>query len=88
MTSTWHSVALIVGLLLICTGLLMPGCEKVDPRVTLANETIRVDYEDGVSCYHRASAISCTYVPTRAPHGPSAPAVFVEDIIPPRRTIP
>ena len=62
--------------------------EKVDPRVLLANETIRVDYEDGVSCYHRASALSCTYVPTRAPHGPSAPAVFVEDIIPPRRTIP
>lgn len=88
MTSTWHKATLIVGLLLVCAGLLMPGCEKVDPRVTLANETIRVDYEDGVSCYHRASAISCTYVPTRAPHGPSAPAVFVEDIIPPRRTIP
>jgi hypothetical protein len=88
MTSTWHSVALIVGLLLVLASLPMSCGEKVDPRVLLANETIRVDYEDGVSCYHRASALSCTYVPTRAPHGPSAPAVFVEDIIPPRRTIP
>ena len=57
--------------------------EKPDIRAMLTSETTRVDYEDGVSCYHRGSALSCTYVPTRAPMGPVAPAVLVQDIIEP-----
>lgn len=59
----------------------------VDPKVQLANETIRVDYEDGVSCYHRRGGISCTFVPSRAPMGPVAPAVLVEDIVEPNTNI-
>lgn len=59
----------------------------VDPKVQLANETIRVDYEDGVSCYHRRGGISCVFVPSRAPMGPVAPAVLVEDIIEPSTDI-
>jgi hypothetical protein len=59
----------------------------VDPKVQLANETTRVDYEDGVSCYHRRGGISCVFVPSRAPMGPVAPAVLVEDIVEPTTDI-
>ena len=47
-----------------------------DPKVRLANETVRVDYTDGVSCYHRQDTISCVYVPTRSPLGPEKPATW------------
>ena len=47
-----------------------------DPKVRLAHETVRVDYNDGVSCYHRGDAVSCVYVPTRSPLGPEKPATW------------
>ena len=47
---------------------LMVTYKPVDPKVRLANETVRVDYNDGVSCYHRGDAISCVYV--RRTYGP------------------
>lgn len=79
----WWAAAL-AGVLGIVTAFSFRSCgEKPDIRAMLAGETTRVDYEDGVSCYHRASAISCVFVPTRAPMGPVAPAVLVEDIVEP-----
>lgn len=50
--------------------------KEPDHKVRLANETVRVDYTDGVSCYHREDAISCVYVPTRSPLGPEKPATW------------
>jgi hypothetical protein len=50
--------------------------EPPDPKVVLAQQTVRVDYDDGVSCYHRGDAISCVYVPTRSPLGPEKPAAW------------
>ena len=80
--ATATAAALILGGLVTIAGL--RSCsEKPDIRAMLTSETTRVDYEDGVSCYHRGSALSCTYVPTRAPMGPVAPAVLVQDIIEP-----
>ena len=74
-------VAVIMGLLAI---LFLRNCaDEKDIKVRLASETTRVDYDDGVSCYHRAASLSCVYVPSRAPMGPAAPAVLVEDILEP-----
>jgi hypothetical protein len=81
----WAAAAAGLGIL---TALSRRGCsEKPDIKAMLASETTRVDYEDGVSCYHRGSALSCVYVPTRAPMGPVAPAVLVEDIVEPNDNI-
>jgi hypothetical protein len=81
-TTATAAVLILVGLVTIA-GLRSCTVEKPDIRAMLASETTRVDYEDGVSCYHRGSALSCTYVPTRAPMGPVAPAVLMQDIVEP-----
>jgi len=47
---------------------LMVTYTPVDEKVRLAHETVRVDYNDGVSCYHKGDAISCVYV--RRTYGP------------------
>lgn len=52
--------------------------EKVDEKVRLAQETVRVDYSDGVSCYHRGSAMSCVYV--RRTYGPDPLTSWPETI--------
>ena len=81
------AIVLVVGLALL-TLLFRLGCsEPRELKVLLANETARVDYEDGVSCYHRRGGISCVFVPSRAPMGPVAPAVLVEDIVEPNTNI-
>lgn len=82
-----NALVLVTGLALVLVMIRISCAEVTNPQAQLASETVRVDYEDGVSCYHRRGAISCTFVPTRAPMGPVAPAVLVEDIVEPNTDI-
>jgi hypothetical protein len=59
------------------------SCSETTSRETAAQSTVRVDYTDGVSCYHRGEQLSCLYVPSRAPYGPRAPATLPSDVLGP-----
>lgn len=59
--------------------------EDRPPQERVAAETTRVDYTDGVSCYHRGHNISCVYVPSRVQYGPPTPAVLLQDVLEPEK---
>jgi hypothetical protein len=62
------------------------ACAKRPSRdVVMAQDTVRVDYSDGVSCYHREDSISCVFIPSRVPMGPVAPAVLPEEVLSPKK---
>lgn len=62
------------------------ACVKSPSRdVVMAQGTVRVDYSDGVSCYHREDSISCVFIPSRVPMGPVAPAVLPEEVLSPKK---
>lgn len=62
------------------------SCSETTSRETaMAQGTVRVDYTDGVSCYHREHSISCVFIPSRVPMGPVAPVALPEEVLSPKK---